>query len=93
MTVTCQVCKSRPAVANGNFVANIGLVVMRFTYRMSAAVCSRCLHLQFAKYQAINLFLGWWGVISFFATPIFIVMNGVSYGRALVAKRRLTRPA
>ncbi len=93
MSVICQVCNSRPAFVNGKFIANIGLVVIRFTYRTGAAVCPRCLHLQFAKYQAINLFLGWWGVISFFATPIFIVMNCASYGRAIAAKRRLARQA
>lgn len=47
-----------------------------------------CLYTKFASYTLMNLFLGWWGTISFFATFAYILNNFTEYGEALLRMYR-----
>lgn len=75
----CQVCGVEAPTRHITMYRNIGLLVMRLSETTDAHVCKPCLHGTFWKYAAINLTLGWWGVISFIVTPCFMINNLVYY--------------
>lgn len=56
---------------------------MRFHQTAEGEFCKSCVHKKFWKMTLVNLFLGWWGVISFFVTPVFILLNIVRYALCL----------
>ncbi len=56
---------------------------MRQFYQLNAEICGVCLHKQFAKFTVSNLLFGWWGFISMFVTPVYILQNIYEYGSAL----------
>ena len=66
-----------------SFTYNIGLLVMRVHRSVKGELCMSCIHETFWIYTAVNLSIGWLGVISFFITPILLVMNTVTYVKAL----------
>lgn len=78
----CQQCGIAGPTAAVSFRHNIGLVLLRFHGGTAGRLCRNCVNSSFIKHMAINLTLGWWGVISFFVTPIFAVMNIASYTSA-----------
>ena len=79
----CQNCGIEAPTKQVTFHQNIGLLVMRFSRTAEGSFCKSCVHKTFWTYQAVNLFLGPWGVISFVVTPIFLIMNLVQYIGAL----------
>jgi hypothetical protein len=79
----CQICGANETTVQVSFSSNIGAVIMRFVQSISANMCRSCLHKEFWKYTATNFFLGWWGVISFFVTPINLLTNTFVYIKAL----------
>jgi hypothetical protein len=52
------------------FYQNIGLLVTRQPAQVSGHMCRRCIRAYFKSYTLTTLFLGWWGVISFWVTPV-----------------------
>jgi hypothetical protein len=81
----CDLCGRRPANAGTvNFKGNIGLFVQRYKHELKAEICGPCLHTQFLKFTAMNFLLGWWGTISLFVTPAYIVNNFDDYGNAVL---------
>jgi hypothetical protein len=80
----CQLCHKRPANAGTvHFQGNVGLFVQRYKHEMKAEMCGPCLHTQFLKFTAMNFLLGWWGTISIFVTPGYILHNIVQYEYAV----------
>lgn len=51
------------------------MLFMRRVYETEGRLCSQCLGEAFRKHQLSNLFLGWWGTISFFMTFVFLIEN------------------
>ena len=49
---------------------------MRFSKNAKGAFCKDCTNRFFWTYTGISLFLGWWGIISFFVT-LFIIPNNI----------------
>lgn len=78
----CQQCGVAGPTAAVSFHHNIGLLLMRFHGRTAGRLCRSCVNSAFLKHSLINLTLGWWGVISFFVTPVFAIMNVVSIAGA-----------
>jgi hypothetical protein len=64
--MTCQICGEAKPTILAEFSGNIGALIMRFERSIRANMCRLCVHKQFWKYTAMNFFLGWWGIISFF---------------------------
>jgi hypothetical protein len=83
----CQLCGTVRQTAHVKFERNIGMLVLRQTRRLDAKVCKTCAGKQFWDFQAKNLLLGPWGMISLLITPIYLVTNTVSY---VVARRELS---
>jgi hypothetical protein len=69
---------------------NVGLLVMRREHETSGRLCRPCLGKAFRRHQLSNLVLGWWGVLSFVLTWVYLVDNcRVYFG----AKKELARMA
>jgi len=79
MHTNCQKCGQLRPVKQVQFRQNIGLLVMRFPKTLSGALCKPCISRVFWEYTLISLFLGWWGVISFFVTLVAIPSNIVTF--------------
>ena len=71
----CEFCGARGPVAEVEYRQNTGMLVMRQTRTWSGSACRGCSLALFRRTTLHNLFLGWWGTISFFATPIFLIAN------------------
>jgi hypothetical protein len=78
----CQLCGNMRPTARVKFERNIGMLVLRQTRRIEANLCKTCVGSQFWAFQAKNLLLGPWGMISLVLTPIYLVTNTVSYATA-----------
>jgi hypothetical protein len=61
------------------FLQNIGALFIRFHKRYEGNLCSPCINKVFCEYTLVTLFFGWWGVISFFVTPYFLLNNVIRY--------------
>lgn len=69
------------------FHRNVGMLFQRRTYSIKANLCRSCVHKTYWEYTYKNLLLGWWGIISVIATPIFFVFNLFVYLTALYKLR------
>lgn len=83
MGTVCQVCGLEAPTARANFHQNIGMFFARSYSHATGDLCRTCIRKYFKSYTLTTLFLGWWGLISFFITPIFLVGNIFSYLRTL----------
>jgi hypothetical protein len=77
----CVACNLERPTRFGAFDSNIGMLVARIQRRSEGFFCERCYRDTFWKHQSVNLTLGWWGAISFFATTVLIPSNAFSYVR------------
>src|SRR3954451_14168355 len=78
----CQSCGVEAPTQKVLFVQHIGAVVMFFHKRIGGLFCRNCVNKYFGEYTLKTLFLGWWGVISVFATPVVLIIDIVNYFRA-----------
>jgi hypothetical protein len=78
----CQSCGVEAPTRKVLFVQHIGAVVMFFHKRIGGLFCRNCVNKYFSQYFLTTLALGWWGVISVFATPIVLIIDIVNYFRA-----------
>jgi len=78
----CQLCRNMRQTARVKFERNIGMLILRQTRRLEANLCKTCVTSQFWDFQAKNLLLGPWGMISLVLTPIYLVANTVAYTSA-----------
>jgi hypothetical protein len=86
--MSCQICGANKTTVLAEFSGNIGALIVRFERSIRANMCRACVHKQFWKYTAMNLLLGWWGIISFFLTPMHLFVNTVVYLKCLRSLRR-----
>lgn len=75
----CQACGIEAPTKNVEFHQNIGALIMRFSKSIKGNLCKSCIHKHYWQFTAINLLLGWWGMISLIFTPIFLINNFVRY--------------
>ena len=71
----CQKCGVEAPTKRVSFHQNIGAVVVLFTKSVDGRLCKSCVHQTFWRMTSTTAVLGWWGVISFFLTPLIIVNN------------------
>jgi hypothetical protein len=71
----CENCGCEAPTRYVSFHQNIGLLILRLYNGTTGNLCKRCINSTFWKYTAINLTLGWWGIISLVLTPIFVIIN------------------
>ena len=88
----CDLCSSAEPCVDVRLRHNVGMLLMRRVYETQGRLCSSCLGRAFRKHQLSNLFLGWWGTISFVMTLVFLLDNTLVYFRARGdLKRQLER--
>ena len=75
----CQFCGAEAETRYVEFYQNIGLVLLRLHSSVKGRLCKACISHHFWGKTATTLFLGWWGVLSFFATPFILLNNVVRY--------------
>lgn len=78
----CQSCGVEAPTQKVLFVQHIGAIVMFFHKRIGGNFCRNCVRKYFSEYTLMTLFLGWWGVISVFATPVVLLINIFNWFRA-----------
>ena len=65
------------------FYRNVGMLFRRQTYTIMGNLCESCVHKQFWKFEALDVVLGPWGMLSAIVAPIYFVQNIFSYAAAL----------
>ena len=75
----CQSCGIEAPTQKVMFVRHIGVVVMFFHKQAGGLFCRNCVNKYFREYFFMTLVLGWWGMISMFATPIVLLINLFNY--------------
>jgi uncharacterized membrane protein YvbJ len=83
----CQTCGAYAPVKYVEFYQNIGMLFRRQQRSIKGKLCKNCINKYFRKFTIVNLTLGWWGMISFFATVIFLVNNTFRYLAAVSLKK------
>ncbi len=79
----CQDCGLEAPTKYVSFHQNVGMLFMRQSKSVEGYLCKSCIHRHFWKMTGTNLFLGWWGTISFIITP-FLILNNVGRYRFCV---------
>jgi hypothetical protein len=75
----CQICGVRGPTHYVELKQNVGLIVLRLTKAVKGNLCERCAADQFRATTIVTAFFGWWGIVSFFATPIILIGNVSQY--------------
>jgi hypothetical protein len=88
--MTCRACGVEAPTRYVVFYQNIGMLIVRTHRSVEGHLCKACIHRFFWELTTITLFLGWWGLISFFVTPFFLLNNLRYYVSSLGMKRRST---
>jgi hypothetical protein len=78
----CQKCNSPGELMNVTFRQNVGAVVVRFSKELKGDLCAPCIRSTFWSCTLLTLVVGWWGMISFVVTPIFLIGNLVNLASA-----------
>ena len=89
----CEACGARKPTHRVEFRQNVGLVLLRLSKTVEGRLCPDCIEKNFWSMTLVTLVAGWWGVISLFLTPIFLIINFVSYLGAVWALARHERAA
>lgn len=71
----CDSCGDTGATKHVAFYQNVGLVIMRQSKTVEGNLCKACIDRVFWRFTLITLVFGWWGLISFFVTPFFLLNN------------------
>jgi len=79
----CQSCGEMRMTKSVAFYRNVGMLFRRQTYTVMGNLCETCVHKHFWKFEALDVVLGPWGMISAIVAPIYFVQNIFSYVVAL----------
>jgi hypothetical protein len=74
----CAACGRHGPVEAVDYHQNTGMLYARQSRALSGDLCRRCSTGAFLRMTGHTAVLGWWGMISFFVTPAFI-LNNVGY--------------
>src|SRR5215467_14495871 len=75
----CDSCRQDAPLREAEFGLTIGLVIGSYQTTKKGRLCSACIHETFWVYTLLTLLLGWWDLTAFFLTPVWVVLNVVSY--------------
>ncbi len=71
----CQVCGAHAPVKKLWAAQMIGMIIVfQYSY-VNGMICRRCIDKELMQRTLISLFLGWWGVISFFLNWVVLAAN------------------
>lgn len=75
----CQICGATGPTKHVTFRQNVGVILFRFHKKVEGHLCPRCAQKTFQEMTWITFFAGWWGIVSFFVTPVYLVLNLANY--------------
>lgn len=78
----CASCGMDAHTRNVSFNRHVGAVILMFHRSVKGHFCRPCISKIFWSWTPLTFFLGWWGMISFFVTPIVLINNLVTYIRS-----------
>ena len=81
----CEECNQTGTTTSVRFYSVIGMLIVSRTFAVSKQMCKGCAAEKFTEYTLTSLLLGWWGVLSFIATPFVVVHNLAAYAVSLVS--------
>lgn len=76
--IRCQICSQIRPTKEIHFMKNVGMLFSREYSEIEGHLCKQCINRYFWEYFLTNIFLGWWGTISFIINP-FLVLNNLWY--------------
>lgn len=79
--MACVSCGAADPTHIFEFNEEFGLFYVRLIKTRELELCRRCVGRYFLSAFLNNLFLGWWGLISMFKTPINLIQNIAEYWR------------
>lgn len=71
----CQHCGAIKPLRKAHYYKNIGMLLARRNQEIQGYFCKQCNKKLFLEYFMTDLFLGWWGTISFLITPFYLLFN------------------
>ena len=74
-TASCQFCKEDRPVALVRYIEITGALIFIYAREVSGFACSKCSHRMCLRMSIKTLFLGWWDLVAFFATPAALLSN------------------
>jgi len=83
----CALCGVAGPTKYVELYQNIGMVIARRTISVKQHLCRNCIDRCFRSFTLTTLFLGWWGTVSLFITPLILVNNCVRFFMALSLER------
>jgi hypothetical protein len=78
----CSRCGAETPCSYLRLEQNIGMVFTRVRRSLEGWFCPSCARSAFFKMTLPMLFFGWFGFISFFVTPVFLITNVFNYAGA-----------
>jgi hypothetical protein len=75
----CQSCGIEADTRKVAFHRNIGALVVRFHKSIKGEMCKSCVNKYFWEYTAVNVTVGWLGIVSLVLAPVFTINNIVHY--------------
>ena len=81
-TGRCKVCGRYKPTISGSLNRHIGAVILMFHAHITGHMCKDCIGRIFWEFTPLTLAAGWWGIISFFVTPVVLVNNVAYYVRS-----------
>ena len=85
-TGLCKVCMQPRPTISGAMNRHIGAIVLMFHSHITGHLCKDCIGQVFCRFTPLTLGAGWWGILSFFITPLVIVNNIAFYVRSRFMK-------
>ncbi len=79
---TCQLCLRAVPTMKASMHRHIGMIILLHHKQVNGYLCKACLQQKFWEYTPGTAIVGWWGIASFFVTPIVLINNVVVYLRA-----------
>jgi hypothetical protein len=83
---TCQHCGNVEGLKPIKLLKNIGMLVQRQSETIEGRFCRKCIDELFWNFTLTTLVLGWWGTISFFITPFYLLNNVIRYFYSYIDK-------
>lgn len=75
----CQGCQAEAPTRHVTFIRHIGAIVVGISHTTEGHFCRSCVNDHFARNTLMTSILGWWGIKSFFFTPVYLLLNIVHY--------------
>jgi hypothetical protein len=75
----CSRCALEAPTRDTVFRHNVGMFFLRHEVTTAGPLCKKCVHRCYWGHTAGNLVFGWWGLLSFWLTQVYLLSNTIRY--------------